>query len=63
MAVLRKCLTMGQHDKCVLSSDEILMALVAVFLTELLSAQVAVIPVSSSQSNFLMSAMVWEKCG
>lgn len=52
---------MGQQDKCVLSSDEILMALVAVFQTELLSAQVAVIPASGSQSNF--SAMVWEKYG
>lgn len=63
MAVLRKCLTMGHHNKCVLSSDKILMALVAVFQTELLSAQVAVIPASASQSNFLMSAMVWEKYG
>lgn len=43
------------HFRCVLSSwcsDERLMALVVLFLTELLSAQVAINPASSSQSNF-----------
>lgn len=48
-------LTLTQNNKCALSSlcsDEKLMALVVVFLTELLSAQVAINPASSSQSNF-----------
>lgn len=49
------CRVIQQNNKFVLSSqcsDEKLMALVAVFLTEVLSAQVVITRVSSGQSDF-----------